>query len=302
MFGKNDNSAAQESQRAIEAGGLPPAASARLKENASRQNTPQHLFSSNFSVNELLLTRECGYEPLGQVMGTSVMHIGWQFMPYGASAWSTPQSQELDTLSGAHRDARDRAINRLVQEAEILKADGVVGARVLISNAGLTPDAMEFQVIGTAVRKIGSSSQVARRPFVSNLNGQDHWALRQAGYRPVGFAFGNCSWYQVSGWTNQMLDYSWGGSRELPDFTQGIYNSRELAMARLQADAVQYRGIGVVGVEILPHIRFVEREQQNSSVRDLIAEFTIYGTVVAWEEGRLAAQPILQTIALEGVL
>src|SRR5690242_7213296 len=118
--GKND--AARErneaSRRSIQAGGLPLNAMDRLKE-ASRED----FFTSNLSPAELILTHECGYDPVGQVMGSSVYNVGWQSVPMGWN-WA---SGELEVVTAAHYHARHLALGRLSQEAKLLGADGVVG-------------------------------------------------------------------------------------------------------------------------------------------------------------------------------
>ena len=37
-----------------------------------------HLFTSDLSVNEFLLVKEAGFEPLGFVVGSCIYHIGFQ--------------------------------------------------------------------------------------------------------------------------------------------------------------------------------------------------------------------------------
>src|SRR3954465_6182983 len=39
---------------------------------------PGGLFTSDLSVNEFLLVKEAGFEPLGLVVGSSIYHIGFQ--------------------------------------------------------------------------------------------------------------------------------------------------------------------------------------------------------------------------------
>ena len=58
--------------------------------------------------------RRNGVRPLGQVMGSTVYHVGWQFQP-------TYQSTELVTMSHAQRQARHLALGRLQQEAKLAR-------------------------------------------------------------------------------------------------------------------------------------------------------------------------------------
>src|SRR5580692_5346601 len=107
MFGggPTDNQQAEATLAALEQGRIPPTAEQRLRENAARQGTPSHLFTSNLSVAELLLTTECGFEPLGQVMGCCVYHVGWQYLQNNWGGWYG--SQEWDVLTRAAYDARN---------------------------------------------------------------------------------------------------------------------------------------------------------------------------------------------------
>jgi len=296
----------QASLAALEAGHIPPTAAARLRDNASRRETGTAMFTSNLSVNEFLLTRDVGYEPLGQVMGTTVYHVGYQYMP--GQTWGNrdpmsglPLSQEMTVLTHANYEARSLTFNRLMEEATCLNADGVVGVR-FERIGGFEVGLFEFKAVGTAVRKIGASGPKGR-PFVSNLSGQDHWALRKAGMTPVGFVFGNCSWYQVSGWRTQSRDMSgwFGTNAELPDFTQGVYESRELAMSRLSAEAAHVGASGVIGVSIEPHVEIIDVDQGNNyHRRDLLAQFTIFGTAVRYDPGAEPHPAVRPTLPLIG--
>ncbi len=54
--------------------GVPEAGRARLAQNQ------QGLFTSDLSVNEFLLVKQAGFEPLGLVVGSSIYHIGIQLL------------------------------------------------------------------------------------------------------------------------------------------------------------------------------------------------------------------------------
>src|SRR4051812_8121789 len=159
--------------------GLPPHALARLRE--MRPDSPGALFTSDLSVDELLLVRESGFEPLGLVVGSSIYHIGMQNANWG-------QNQELGVLTGAMYHARELAMTRLDEEADTLGADGVVGVRLDIGRYEWGSDLAEFIAIGTAVRaRDGRSWRNAQgKPFTSDLSGQDFWKLRHAGFMPAG--------------------------------------------------------------------------------------------------------------------
>src|SRR5260221_7290163 len=106
-------------------GDLPTHARERL--NIMRGDATHHsLFTSDLSVNEFLLVREAGFDPLGLVMGSSVYHVGFQVGNYY-------QNQELTVLTQAMYHARELAMTRMEEEADVLGADGIVGVRLDVS-------------------------------------------------------------------------------------------------------------------------------------------------------------------------
>ncbi|MBS1716262.1 MAG: heavy metal-binding domain-containing protein [Armatimonadetes bacterium] len=263
----------EASQESIRNGGLPLNAIARLQEQEKRHGTPEQFFSSDLSVNELLLTRQCGYEPLGQVMGSCVYNVGWQYIPQGVWVYS---SQEFSVLSGAHMEARKLAFNRLQQEAALLKADGVVGVRFIRKGEGLFQNGLEYIALGTAVRAINEKDRYPGPPFVSNLTGQQHYALRQEGFRPVGFVFGNCTWLQYPDWRSQNALLSFRNA-ELTSLTQGMYTARSLAVGRMEAEAISLSAKGVVQA-VIEHS--IEEIEANNS-RYFLMTFLSFGTAIA---------------------
>jgi uncharacterized protein YbjQ (UPF0145 family) len=203
------------------------------------------LFTSDLSVSEFLLTRAAGFEPIGLVLGTSVYHVGYQ-----ASRWSV--NQEMAVLTQAMYHARELAMSRMEEEAHELGADGVIGVRLEIKRHAWGDDLIEFLAIGTAVvNRKGESGwrQPDGMPFTSDLSGQDFWSLLVAGYRPVSLVMGNCVYHvahqTIGGWFSTL-----GQNTELANFTQALYDARELAMERMQAEAVAESAHGIVGAQV----------------------------------------------------
>ncbi|MCW5823027.1 MAG: heavy metal-binding domain-containing protein [Cyanobacteria bacterium TGS_CYA1] len=203
------------------------------------------LFTSDLSVNEFLLIKEAGFEPAGLVVGSSIYHIGFQFP-------RLMQNMEMDVLTQALYHARELAMTRMQAEAQELDADGIVGVRLHVKHMSWNQDLAEFVAIGTAVyNKNGDKSFRAPngKPFTSDLSGQDFWTLLRSGYRPVGMVMGNCVYhiaYQSIGQWFQNI----GKNVEMTNFTQGLYDARELAMERMQVEAEQVHAEGIVGVNI----------------------------------------------------
>jgi uncharacterized protein YbjQ (UPF0145 family) len=214
------------------------------KEAGHRLEELEHgLFTSDLSVNEFLLIKEVGFHPLGFVMGSSIYHTGIQTRKWG-------QSQELTKLTGAMYEARELAMNRMEEEAAELGADGVVGVRLDVNYYEWGKDAAEFIAVGTAVKAESGVSHLNKlgKPFTSDLSGQDFWTLMQTGYIPQGLVMGTCVYHIAHRGLGQTLG-SAGQNVELPNFTQALYEARELAMTRMQDEATRLDAC-IVGVRL----------------------------------------------------
>ena len=226
------------------AGDLPEDAGHRLEELG------EGLFTSDLSVNEFLLVKEAGFHPLGFVMGSSIYHTGVQLRKFSAS-------QELTKLTEAMYHARELAMTRMEEEADQLGADGIVGVRLDVNYYEWGSDAAEFIAMGTAVKsEDGESYRNAKgKPFTSDLSGQDFWTLMQTGHVPRGLVMGTCVYHIAHRGLGQALG-SMGQNVELPNFTQALYEARELAMARMQAEAASLGAAGIVGVQLVEKSHF----------------------------------------------
>jgi uncharacterized protein YbjQ (UPF0145 family) len=213
---------------------------ARMKQEVARG-----FFTSDLSVDEFLLVKQAGFEPIGLVLGSSIYHIGFQ-----QAMWN--QSQEMTVLTQAMYHARDLAMTRMEEEADQLGADGIVGVRLDIGRYDWGADLAEFIAVGTAVKHKGGELHRAPngRPFTSDLSGQDFAKLLRAGYRPVGLVMGNCV-YHV-GRQGMLASFKQiGRNVEMPNFTQALYEARELAMERMQSEADELKAGGIVGARIV---------------------------------------------------
>jgi uncharacterized protein YbjQ (UPF0145 family) len=225
-----------------------------------------NLFTSDLSVNEFLLVKEAGFDPVGLVVGCSMYHIGFQWA-------GVNQNMEMKVLSQAMYHARELAMTRMQEEAEALGADGIVGVRLSAKHMTWEPNMAEFVAIGTAVRA-RDRSQIYRtnqnKPFTSDLSGQDFWTLLRAGYRPLGLVMGNCV-YHVAFQSLGQWFRTVGKNVEMTNFTQALYDARELAMERMQVEASRLEADGIIGANI--------HENQYSWSSHVI-EFFAIGTAV----------------------
>ena len=227
--------------------------------------THKALFTSDLSVNEFLLVREAGFDPVGLVVGSSIYHIGYQM-----AAWS--QNQEMNVLTQAMYHARELAMTRMEEEANALSADGIVGVRLEVTRHEWGESLAEFVAIGTAIRARSGQSyrNVRGLPFTSDLSGQDFWTLLRTGYRPVGMVMGNCVYHVARQGMGQWLKQV-GQNVEMTNYTQALYDARELAMERMQAEAISLGAQGVVGAQI---------HERNHGWGSHIIEFFAVGTAV----------------------
>jgi len=221
----------------------PEVADSRLAQTAGA--SPTGVFTSDLSVSEYVLLGEAGFEPLGFVVGSSIYHVGLQ-----VGRWN--QNQELQVLTQAMYNARELAMARMRAEADHLAADGIVGVQLRMQMYAWGQDVLEFVATGTAVRHLtgaGAHRAPDGRAFTSDLSAQDFFRLLAGGAVPVAFVLGTCVYHIAHQSVMQTLRQT-GQNQEMLQFTQGIYEARELALARMQAEATQATASGIVGVTV----------------------------------------------------
>jgi uncharacterized protein YbjQ (UPF0145 family) len=106
--------------------------------------------------------------------------------------------------------------------------------------------------------------------FTSDLSVNEFLLVEDAGFEPLGLVLGS-SIYHVG-----IQVVRWTASQELDVLTRAMYHARELAMARMEAEATELGADGIVGVRL--DIRFYEWGNN-------LAEFLAIGTAVRSREG-----------------
>ena len=235
----------------LDLAGIPKDAMKRLSE--LKPGGARSIFTSDLSVNEFLLVREVGFRPLGLVLGSSIYHVGLQI-----GRWS--KNQELNVLTQAMYHARELAMTRMETEAKALGADGIVGVRLDVEMKEFGADIAEFIAVGTAVKAepgaggggVSNWRNNKGMPFTSDLTGQDFWTLIRAGYAPLSMVMGSCVYHIAHQRMGAKLG-NIGRNVEIEQFTQALYDARELAMERMQKEAEDYEAEGIVGVQLRQH-------------------------------------------------
>ena len=106
--------------------------------------------------------------------------------------------------------------------------------------------------------------------FTSDLSVNEFVLTTQTGFQPLGLVMGT-SVYHVG-----IQPTRWSVSQELPVLTQAMYTARELAMARMTAEAAALGADGVIGVRIRP-VRLAFSAE--------VLEFMAVGTAIKAEDG-----------------
>ncbi|MFF3909622.1 heavy metal-binding domain-containing protein [Streptomyces sp. NPDC001848] len=271
--------------------GLPPEAAARIAEVRSSGT-----WSSALSTGEFAALRAVGFEPVGQVMGSAVYHVGrsgryWGYHDclYGGmqSVFSTAPAPI--TLSGRGApsaglvevldQARRSALERMIAECSSLGGDGVVAAQLTVAPFVAQPNCLEFKVIGTAVRAAGTVR--APQPFTCHLDGRAFAKLVTAGWVPVELLYGMSIGVRHDDYRTRAQTRSWNNT-EVSGWTELVQAVRSDARAHLGAQTGRRGGDGVIlsagrlriwGESCL--------RRSNDDQKDHVAEATLLGTTVA---------------------
>ncbi len=260
--------------QALESGRILPRAKHRIEHHMA---SPVRLFSTDMTASEHILIEECGIRPLGQVMGSSFVRIG----RYKRRNLITG---EITMISDAYRLAREQALARIKQEANLYGADGIVSVRLKAKKASYFSNTIEFTAIGTAVKVIGWEPQdMEGGPFTSELSAQEFWQLIHAGYRPVSLVFGISAYYVCSSAdTNYLTQRGWANTQntEIPDWSQGIYAARDCAVSWLQQDIEKDNADGCIGMTVECEPERIEFEVRDRECADLLVIFTAIGSSI----------------------
>jgi len=237
--------------------------------------------TSDLSIDEALLLHSVGWEPVELVSGVSVVSVPW-------GVWNWGQG-EIGAASSAHGSAMAAAAGRMAEECASAGGHGVVGVRVEVEVA---PTHVDVALVGTAVRPVadgrgaadGGHAGAKGSPFMSDLSARDFCLLHGAGWRPLGLAFGSSFVYAPRRSAITALGQA-GQNVELTNFTEAMYQARELAMERMQRAALALGGTGVVAV--------VMRQGPMSFATHAVG-FTAWGTAVrVGPEGHRHLEPQL---------
>jgi uncharacterized protein YbjQ (UPF0145 family) len=284
--------------QALAAGGIPTTAATRLSE--IRDADPEHsVFSSNLSPDEAALLRRNGYRPLGLVTGSAMYNVG---AVYPGPVRETVAGQtklvyrdyELTVLSHAYNESMRLAVIRMQQEATAIGAHGVVGVRFKMIHAGWSRRTIEVQLFGTA---IAGPTAAPQTPWLSDLSGQEWYALHRAGYDPAGLVYGHCAWFIWVRRQDMLLSFD-RSNTERRYFSDALLHCRNRANGAVYAMARERKAVGVVGMHLTRSVEFMA-EGEHHQVRLHMIGTAIHlrpdgpksvvatGTVLSLRDGRI---------------
>jgi len=278
--------------------GLPPVARARIA-RASADGVRTSLLSSAGAAGLAV----AGFDVVGEVLGTTVMQIGWAGFRgcgwiggLGGSMFGPPAMVSSSSRwSGyapyvnALKQGRNLAMSRMTQEAAALGADGVVGVR--LTDVRMEGNKREFMALGTAVRSRGGARPA--RPFTTDLGGQDVAKLLSAGWVPAGLAYGISVVIRHDDWRTQSQAARFAGNVEVSGYTELLTQVRADARREFAAQAARIGGDAALTSGLWSHVWRLEIGENH---HDHVAECLIAGTVIArFHAGR---RPITNSLTI----
>jgi uncharacterized protein YbjQ (UPF0145 family) len=276
-----------ESLARVERGGIPLGAERRLRELGERGGA----FTSDLSVADFALCHQLGLKPVSQVMGSSIYQVGYQNTPW-PSGMGSGYMFEMQALSQGWNEVRERALHRLALEAGHVSADAVIGVDLQTGAHDWAENSIEYVVIGTAVRHSKGTTSGGNGPVLTELSVADYAKLLSAGVEPLGIVAWSSVFFVGASYSTQRL----GGmnfiqNQELPEFTQGIYSAREIAVGRVTEQAARLGASGVIGVRIAHGIRQVSLGGGAYSRSGLMVTFHVIGTAIREDRATIPRAP-----------
>jgi uncharacterized protein YbjQ (UPF0145 family) len=275
-------------------------------------------WDSSLSAEACAAIMSVGFEPVGQVFGAAVYNLSATAgvscpgvvtrgrLAEGVDDASGPSTTTVSghgipgpaaRIAKAMYGGRRAAIDRMTSECADLGGHGIVAASFQLKEIPadiLTAGAVEFTVLGTAVRARGCPSLA--RPFAADLSGQDFAKLLMAGWVPAGIALG----ISVAAQHDDLVTTRsgpWGaGNAEVPAYTDLMIQVRQDARSRLEQAINGMGAEGVVVSEMTLRVRS-DACRAHAGGTDHFADAVIAGTAVArFGERRAAARLANRTV------
>jgi uncharacterized protein YbjQ (UPF0145 family) len=208
-------------------------------------------FSTSADGQELYCQIDCGFRPIKFVFGNVAYSIGAAGGIIGA--FKSMGRGEIKEFSDVFNRTRHLALERITQEAYMVKANAVIGIE---TRTMVFQGAHEMLMLGTA-------SHHAALPQLPELSGQagiitsdltneEMWNLVNLGYVPLKLVMGTAVYSLgiVGGLKAALKSFSRG---EVNELTTLIYDAREHAIDLISLDATPVSAYDVVGIQTHVH-------------------------------------------------
>jgi uncharacterized protein YbjQ (UPF0145 family) len=238
---------------------------------------PQHLspesqknpiqFSTSADAQQLYCQLDSGFEPLHFVFGNVAYSIGLGGNITGA--FRQLKRGEVPQYSRIFDETRHLALERIIQNAKQHGANAVLGIQTAIAPLLGT---QEMIMVGTAARHPLLKDYYGE-PVTSDMTNEEMWNMVNLGYMPIRLVMG-VSVYSLGLGGAILSAFQTLAGGEVRGLTEILYEAREKALARIEAEAEKYGADEVVGVK--------------TRVYDLgggLVEFMVIGTAVKKMEG-----------------
>ena len=200
-------------------------------------------FSTSADAQQLYCQLDAGFEPLHFVFGNVAYSIG--LGGNIAGAFKSLSRGEVKDYSEIFDRTRHLALSRITAEARKHGANAVIGIETTISPL---LSAQEMIMVGTASHH-PLLAEYANDPVTSDMTNEEMWNMVNLGYMPLKLVMG-VSVYSLGLKAGIMSVLQSIGGGEVDGLTEMLYEAREKALARIEADAEKCGADEVVGVKI----------------------------------------------------
>lgn len=199
-------------------------------------------FSTSADVAKLYCQVDAGFTPIRFVFGNVAYSIGLGGSIAGG--FRSLARGEVREYTEIFDRTRHLALTRISDEAKRCNANAVVGIETTISPL---MGAQEMMMVGTASRHPALEA-FAQKPVTSDMTNEEMWNMVNVGFLPLRLVMG-VSVYSLGlkGGLFSMLQSLTGG--EVAGLTEILYEAREKALARIEADAERCGADEVIGVK-----------------------------------------------------
>lgn len=200
------------------------------------------MFSTSADAQELYCQLDAGFEPLHFVFGNVAYSIGVGGGIGGA--FRSLARGEVPQYSQIFDHTRHLALQRIIGNAKSFGANSVIGIRTSISPVLGT---QEMMMVGTASRH-PLLNAYTNEPVTSDMTNEEMWNMVNLGYMPLRLVMG-VSVYSLGFTGGVAAFFKTLGGGEIAGLTEILYEAREKALERIEAEAERYGADEVVGVK-----------------------------------------------------